>query len=782
MNNQKISEIVSKLTLEEKAGLCSGQDDWTTKTVERLGIPKIKVSDGPHGLRVVKDNTVSNGAAEEAVCFPAACLCAASFDRDLIKQMGETLGQEAKAMEVDILLGPGINITRNPLCGRNFEYFSEDPYLAGELGSAYVQGVQSQGVGTSLKHFFANNQEYRRKDCSSELDERTMREIYLPAFETVVKRAKPWTIMASYNKINGTYSTENYKYLTELLREEWGFAGAVISDWGATHDRVRAVAAGTELTMPGEPATDRKIVEAVKSGDLEESLLDQACIRLLGIIFKAQENLVDDCDKNELDLESDHYMARKIAAESIVLLKNDNDVLPLTKTEKIAMIGAFARAPRYQGGGSSHINSSKISSCYEAAQLISSNSISYAPGYIAGSGDIDNGLINEAVQIARQADKAIIFVGLTDEIESEGFDRKNMKLPASHNALVEAVAAVQENTIVVLHNGSPVELSWADKVTAIVEAYLGGQAIGEAVTDVLYGSANPSGRLPETFPLRLEDNPSYLFFPGERGLAEYSERMFVGYRYYVSKKMSVRFPFGHGLSYTNFDYSNLKVEKNDSVNDELIVTVSVRNSGDRSGKEVVQLYISPVKAQSIRPLRELKRFDKISLDPGEIKSVRFKLSLRDFACWNPDHSEWITETGEYKIQLGASSEKILIEQVVKVDGNDKNLKITYTPSTLIRHFYAHPVGRKVLINGYPSLMRGFAQMSMMTENKDESSQKLIEEQDPKVIADLLDQAVADDQSAFSTFMDQGVSLLSMFIPELNGDRLNDILDRMNSGG
>ena len=555
MTEQNIRELVSQLTIEEKAALTSGQDNWFTKAVERLNIPSTRTSDGPHGLRTQGGETSSlaEEASQPATCFPTASAAACCFDRGLLRRMGEELGKEAQAYGVNVLLGPGVNMKRSPLCGRNFEYFSEDPVLAGQLGAAYVQGVQSQGVGTSLKHFFANNQEHRRTDISSEMDERTMREIYLPAFETVVKESQPWTVMAAYNKVGGTFCTEN-KVLAEILRKEWGFQGLVMSDWGATHDRAAAVAAGCDLTMPAEN-TDNEVVKAVQEGKLDEAALDECCVRLLELAFKGQENHKDGV---EFDFEGGHALARQIAGESMVLLKNDG-ILPLSKTAKCAFIGAFAENPRYQGGGFSHINSWKVTGALEAAKAAGLD-VTFASGYDA-DGTTSDELLAEAVNAAKTSEVAVVFVGLTDAMESEGVDRAHMRLSDGHNALVTAVCAANPNTVVVLHNGSPVKLPWADRPRAILEAYLGGEAVGEATVDVLYGDVNPSGHLAESFPVRLEDNPSYLTYGGEGAFAPYSEGLFVGYRYYESKKMSVLFPFGHGLSYTTFEYSNLTLDQ-----------------------------------------------------------------------------------------------------------------------------------------------------------------------------------------------------------------------------
>ena len=629
MEREKIIELISKMTLEEKAGLCSGEDFWHTKGIERLGIPAVMVSDGPHGLRKQEDEADHLGINDsiKAVCFPAGCATASSFDRDLLEELGEIIGNECQAENISTILGPAMNIKRSPLCGRNFEYYSEDPLVSSEMASAFVRGVQSKSVGTSPKHFMANNQEYHRMTGSSEMDERTMREIYLASFENMVKKEKPWTIMNSYNKLNGTYLCENKEMLSDILRDEWEFDGYVMTDWGAMNDRVEALKAGCNLEMPASGGeTDKEIVEAVRSGELDETVLDQRCVEFLNIIFRYIENQ----DENAVfDREKDHEKARHIEEECIVLLKNKDSILPLSLEQKTAFIGKYAAAPRFQGGGSSHINSFKTESAMDAldaADGIKKENIIYAQGYDDLEDKTDDVLLQEAVEAAKSAETAVVFAGLPDSFESEGYDRTHMRMPQCQITLIEEVAKVQPDTVVVLHNGAPVEMPWIDKVKAVVEVYLGGQAVGGATVNVLYGNTNPSGHLAETFPIRMQDTPCYLTYGGEHDKSVYSEGVFVGYRYYASKEMNVLFPFGHGLSYTTFSYDNLTVERERiREGEKLRVSVDVTNTGNRFGKEVVQLYVEPKGGTVIRPIRELRAFEKIGLAPGETKTVTFLL-------------------------------------------------------------------------------------------------------------------------------------------------------------
>ena len=614
--------------------------------------------------------------------------------------MGERIGDECQAENLSVILGPAVNIKRSPLCGRNFEYFSEDPYLASQMAAAHIKGVQSKNVGTSIKHFAANNQEHRRMSCSSEIDERTLREIYLAAFETAIKEAKPDTVMCSYNRINGEFASENHWLLTEVLRDEWGFEGYVMSDWGAVNDRVKGLKAGLELEMPGSGGnTDKEIVEAVKNGELEESVLDRAVERILNIVFKFTDNR----QEGKFDLEEDHKLAAKIAGESMVLLKNEG-VLPIpVQGKKIAFIGKFAETPRFQGGGSSHINSFKITSALEAVKDVAQ--VTYAQGYDVKEDVIDQVMLDQAVEVAKEADVAVIFAGLPDAFESEGYDRSHMRMPDCQNTLISEIAKVQENIVVVLHNGSPVEMPWADQVKGILEAYLGGQAVGQAEVDILFGKVNPSGKLAETIPYKLSDNPSYLNFPGDGQKVEYKEGVFVGYRYYDTKEMPVRYPFGYGLSYTTFEYKDLQLSA-DKIKDtdKLKVRLKVKNTGNRAGKEIVQLYVADKTGAASRPVKELRNFVKVELQPQEEKTVEMELDKRSFAWYNTEIHDWYAASGEYEILAAASSRDIRLKKTVYVEST-RELPMHIHMNTTIGELLENPKTKAVIEGMTDSLIQ-----------------------------------------------------------------------------
>jgi len=680
-----IKQMISQMTLEEKASLCSGLDFWNTKGIERLGIPSIMVTDGPHGLRKQQEGSDHLGIYDSvpATCFPSAAGLASTWNKELINKVGIALGEECQAEKVGVLLGPGANIKRSPLCGRNFEYFSEDPYLSSEMAASHINGVQSQGVGTSLKHFAVNNQEHRRMSTDAIVDERTLREIYLASFEGAVKQAQPWTVMAAYNKVNGEYASENEYLLNEILKDEWGFEGFVVSDWGAVNERADALASGLELEMPASNGIgEGKILDAVRNGKLSEEKLDRAVERLLTVIYKAVDNKNDSAvfDKN-----AHHLLAREVARESMVLLKNENQILPLKKEGTVAVIGAFAKVPRFQGGGSSHIKPTKLENILEEIENVSgeNTNVLYAQGYNLDSDSTDVNLISEAQEVAASAETVIIFVGLPDRYESEGYDREHLRMPENHVQLIEAIAEVNSNIVVVLSNGAPIEMPWIHKVKGLLEAYLGGQALGGAIADLIFGNANPSGKLAETFPKQLSDNPSYLNFPGEGDRVEYKEGIFVGYRYYDKKNLEPLFPFGFGLSYTSFEYRNLVISKKVIKDTDTVkVTVNVINTGNVGGKEIVQLYVKDVSSSVNRPEKELKGFVKVELQPGEEKAVSFELDKRAFAYYNVELKDWYVETGDFEILIGKSSRDIALKDTIFVQSSVLSKKPVHRNTTI----------------------------------------------------------------------------------------------------
>ncbi|MEZ4541236.1 MAG: glycoside hydrolase family 3 C-terminal domain-containing protein [Chloroflexota bacterium] len=688
-----IQALVAQMTLEEKAALCTGASAWTTTPIPRLDLPELLVSDGPHGLRRVPEVQSMSSQSLPATCFPTASSTAAGWDVDLLREMGEALAEEAISLGVDVILGPGTNMKRSPLCGRNFEYFSEDPYLAGALATSLIEGIQSRGVGTSLKHFAANNQEYERFSIDAVIDERALREIYLPAFEAAVTQAKPWTVMCAYNRLNGIHASQNHWLLTEVLRDEWGFEGFVVSDWGAVHDRVAALKAGLDLEMPGpKPTRVNAVIEAVRNGDLDEAVLDEAVRRILTIVCRAAQTPKG----GEFDVAAHHALARRISAESIVLLKNDG-ILPLQSPQHIAVIGRAAMEAHFQGGGSSHINPTQVDVPFAELQKLAGNAeLSFAEGYPKDD-SLDGGLIDEAVALARTADVALLYVALPSFKESEGYDRPDLDLTAQQVKLIQAVTAVQPHTVVILNNGAPVVMGeWLDQTAAVLEAWMMGQAGGSAIADVLFGRVNPSGKLAETFPLRLIDTPSYLNFPGENGVVRYGEGLFIGYRYYDAKETAVLFPFGYGLSYTTFEYSNLQLSADRFKDvDGLTVSVDVTNTGAVAGKEVVQLYVHDHESRLVRPYKELKGFAKVSLQPGETQTVSLALDSRAFAYYDPAHHQWITEDGQFDILVGASSADIRCRATVSLQSTLQLPSLLHAEST-IRSWLADPVGIQIL--------------------------------------------------------------------------------------
>lgn len=667
-----IEGVLAALSLEEKANLLSGQGAWETSGVERLGVRPAVLTDGPHGVRLQDPASTSFvlSASLPATCFPTAAALGSSWDVDLLAQVGAALGTESRAAGVNVLLGPGVNIKRSPLCGRNFEYLSEDPLLTGHLGAALVNGLQSQGVGASVKHFAANNQETDRMHVSAEVDERTLRELYLAAFEHIVREARPWTLMAAYNRINGVPAAQNSWLLTEVLRQEWGFDGVVMSDWGAVTDPVEAVAAGLDLEMPSTgDLSPAKLIEAVKTGQIDETMIDRSVLRLLRLLEQAGSSRSRPLPV--VDFAAHHDLARRAAVESTVLLKNKDAILPLDPADRtsLAVIGEFARTPTFQGGGSSLINATRTDSALEAVinAVGEHRSVSFSAGF-ALSGEPNPSLCQAAVDAAAKADVALVFLGLPEGEDTEGVDRTDIDLPDVQLRVLRAVAEVNDNVVVVLANGSVVEVaSWEQHAKAVLEGWLNGQAGGSAIADLLFGRANPSGRLAETVPLRLQDTPAYLNFPGNDGTVVYGERFYVGYRYYDAKDMPVAYPFGHGLSYTTFVYSNLRAVVEGEGQDVVVrVRCTVTNAGSRIGKEVVQVYVGDPDARIDRPTRELKAFTKIELAPGQSESVEFELRARDLSFFSPAHSRWVMESGDFEIGVGASSRDLRLTAIVTV--------------------------------------------------------------------------------------------------------------------
>ena len=643
--------FVEGLTLEERADLVSGTDFWFTAKVS--GMDPMLMTDGPSGLRKQVNVHSAMDQSIEAVCFPCSALTASSFDDQMLEKLGEQLGTAARAEKIGVLLGPGVNIKRSPLAGRNFEYFSEDPLLAGRMGTAYVKGVQSTGVGVSVKHFATNNREDQRFTNSSDVDERTLREIYLAQFERIVKLAHPATLMCSYNKLNGVQVSQNQRLLTHILRDEWGYQGLVMSDWGAVVDHVAAIKAGLDLEMPGKgDASKEEIVQAVKEGRLQESTLNRSALRVLKM---AERYGYPTVAAPEYDMEAQHEFARQLADDSIVLLKNENKELPLNKDAKLAVIGELAQKPRFEGGGSSHVNAHRV---VTPKEVMPENAV-YAQGYRLDSDQPDEQLTAEAMALAKNSDQVVFFAGFPEAMESEGFDKHSISLPANQNKLLEQLLTVNPHVVVVLQNGSAVEMPWEPKTPAIVETYLAGEAVGEATWDILSGQVNPSGKLSETFPKRLADNPTYPTFGKDRRHEVYREGILMGYRYYDAKQLAVRFPFGHGLSYTTFAYQNLTIREN---SDDVEVSFDLANTGKQAGKEVAQIYVANHASQTVMPVDELRDFVKVELNSGETKHVALKLLRRAFAWYNAETAMWEADNGKYEILVGSSSRDIRLRQ------------------------------------------------------------------------------------------------------------------------
>ncbi|MEH3076921.1 MAG: glycoside hydrolase family 3 C-terminal domain-containing protein [Quadrisphaera sp.] len=708
--------VLASLTLEEKASLLDGSDFWHTQGLPEHGVPAVMVTDGPHGLRKqpTDGDHLGLGGSVPATCFPPAAGLASSWDVDLLQRVGTALGEECRAEGVAVLLGPGVNMKRTPLCGRNFEYFSEDPLLAGDLAAALVRGVQGQGVGTSLKHFAANNQETHRMSVSAEVDERTLREVYLTAFERVVRDAQPWTVMCSYNRINGVYASQDPWLLTQVLRDEWGFTGLVVSDWGAVDDRPTGVAAGLDLEMPSSSgASTAKVLAAVREGRISEDDVDRAARRVLQLVAKSQPGLAE---PRPYDAAAHHALAREAAQRSAVLLKNEpvsshggDPLLPLDPAAwpdggTVAVVGEMARTPRYQGAGSSQVVPTQLDDALTALRdgVGDRARVTFAAGYaLDGDGDVAaEALSGEAVEAAREADVVLLFLGLPGSYESEGFDREHLDLPAEQLALLDALLEVNESVVVVLSNGSAVRLHpWADRVPALLEGWLLGQAGGSAVADLLLGVVSPSGKLAETLPLRLEDTPAFTGFPGEGGVVRYGEGVFIGYRWYDTRRAPVAFPFGHGLTYTTFLYEELDVEVTGSgAGTGLRVGARITNTGRVAAAEVVQVYVSDPEASVARPDSELKAFARVELEPGQSRTVSFELDARALSYWSSVQRRWVVEGGAFEVRVGASARDVRLRETVHVTGEDLTPPVAVEAeiSTWLEHPVAGPALREVL--------------------------------------------------------------------------------------
>ncbi|WP_404332242.1 beta-glucosidase [Mesobacillus maritimus] len=657
----KYKNLISKMTLEEKASLMSGKDFWQTQNIDRLGINNMFLADGPHGIRkqAAAADHLGLNASIPATCFPTAATVANSWNEELGEKMGEYLGEEAVAQKVNVLLGPGINMKRNPLAGRNFEYFSEDPYLAGKLAAGMIKGIQSHGISACVKHFAVNNQEERRMAIDTIVDERTLREIYLTAFEIAIKEGKTKTVMSAYNMLNGAYTNENMHLMRDILRDEWNYEGVVVTDWGGSNDRVAGLLAGNELEMPttaGE--TNEEIIEAIKTGKIKEEVLDENVDRLLDLIFTTEE--VFKKTHKEIDQEKHHRFAQKVAEESIVLLKNEEEILPIKKGKKVAIIGDFAKEARYQGAGSSIVNPTKLDSTLDCIGDCGFESIGFEPGFDR-YGKKSQKKIDAACELARKADVVLLYIGLDEVTEAEGLDRQNMSIPENQIELLNALYNTNQKIVVVLSAGAAVEMPWIDKVKGVVHGYLSGQASAKAILRVLSGEVNPSGKLAETYPIKYEDTPSFYQFPGKEVSVEYREGPFIGYRYYDTANVNVLFSFGFGLSYTTFEYSNLQVSKDG-------VTFNLTNSGSMAGSEVAQLYVGCQSEDIFRPKKELKGFTKVFLQPGETKTVTIPFDDKTFRYFNVKTNDWEIEEANYKIWVGSSVEDIRVEETIFIEG------------------------------------------------------------------------------------------------------------------
>lgn len=699
------------MTLEEMTSFCSGKTAWETESFPELGIEPVIMTDGPHGLRIeIEEGTLGMPMAKPSTCFPPAVLSACSWDEDLLKEIGKTIAKEASVAGVDVILGPGINIKRSPLCGRNFEYFSEDPNLSGKLGKAFILGAKEEHIGSTIKHFLGNNQETHRMTVNAVIDERALREIYLRPFEIAIKEGEPMSVMCSYNSVNGEFLSQNYHFITEILREEWGYEGIVVSDWGAVYDRVKGIAAGLDLEMPGNGGVnDTKIFDRIKEGNLKVTLLNDLVERMIDFSFKAKENREKKPSTSIIEVKEHHEIAKKAAIESMVLLKNEDGILPIDskKINRLAIIGSMAFDPRYQGSGSSKINPYHIDEAYDCIKELVKSEVQILPhqGYSHEEAIEQLNLDKEAVELAKSSELALLFMGLPDSYESEGYDRKDLLLPKKQIELIHKVCEVQPNTIVILSNGGVVDMSWEDKPKAIIEMFLGGQAGGSAIAELLFGKANFSGKLAETIPMRLEDTPGFINFPGVQDEVIYGESIFVGYRYYDYKKIPVRYPFGFGLSYTNFVYESIETQPQMDLGEKGIqVRCRIKNTGPMDGKETVQLYTGKKDSSILRPLRELRHFKKVFISSGESVEVSFDLCIEDFEYYNKTTKQWEHEAGSHQVYIGSSSQEIPIIYEVKIE------EATWKPLTQYSYlddFEKSPRGRiliKVLLTGIEAAM------------------------------------------------------------------------------
>lgn len=718
----KAKELVSQMTLDEKVHLCTGNSYWTTYPIERLNLPECVLSDGPHGIRKVtgKDH-LGQSISEKATGFPTSSAMGSTWNKQLMYDIGEALGIECQSIGVDILLGPAINMKRSVLGGRNFEYFSEDPILCGQLAAEMVKGIQDQGVGACVKHYACNNSEFMRMTIDCIVDKRTLHEIYLKAFEIIVKTSNPVSIMGSYNKVNGTYACENTELLTDILRDQWGFEGIVLSDWLAVNDIAKSIDAGLNLEMPG----NKNIIETLKASFTNGSLkkLDERVTEMVCVILKLQDSRKRN---TKIDWEKHDELSVRVACESAVLLKNNASTLPISceKTKKIAVLGEFAKFPRSQGGGSSKVLSSDDKNAFNELVKLADGKTEflYSAGYNS-EGDTTDELIKDALNTAKDCDKIIIFAGLPESYESEGYDRTSIAMPDGHNKLIREVSKKYKNTIVVLNNGSAISLTFASQVDAIIETWLGGGGGSRAIAKILLGFDEPSGRLAETFPFRIEDDAASINFPGEEGIQIYGERMFVGYRHFEKINIAPAYPFGYGLSYSNFDYSDITLDKNVmNDTDSVEVSFTLTNTGNLTATEVVQLYVSNKQTTLIHPIKELKQFDKITLKKGESKKIAWKLTKDDFSCYNSTYSQWTVESGSYEVLIGSSSKDICLSKAITLKSTDVFI-VPLTKTSTLMEWLSHPKGKalaeKMLENykGFGMAMTGktFSQLSLFVQ-------------------------------------------------------------------